>query len=265
MKIGFASDLFDKEKSDEQRYGGCSSQKAVRSVVRVYFPTRNTTLSYYNDAFDLHDGDIVFVEGKLEGLRGRVTDINYNFKIKISDYKRVIAVADTEVHGKFQQAGSHFVSFDKDAIPYEKIRGWFKAPTKEEDEYVSGSDDSGFLLNDLKGMGVSSEVAERGHDYYMRNKVVYLCLEGSRGCAIVEGTEAYELEFTYRVGEITGLTCSCFCSYPCKHEFAAMLQLKETLKLLEKNNHIPNYFAAISKGVLFSMAIDGKEDGSFSL
>ena len=53
------------------------------------------TLSYYNDLFDLHRGDLVFVVGKLEGLRGIVVDVSYNFKIKLSDYKRVIAVADT--------------------------------------------------------------------------------------------------------------------------------------------------------------------------
>lgn len=66
-----------------------------RSVVRVFFPTRNFACSYYNDAFDLHCGDIVFVEGKLEGLRGRVVEVSYGFKIKLSDYKRVISKADT--------------------------------------------------------------------------------------------------------------------------------------------------------------------------
>ena len=39
----------------------------------------------YNDLFDLHPGDLVYVDGKLEGHRGRVTDVNYNFKIKVSD------------------------------------------------------------------------------------------------------------------------------------------------------------------------------------
>lgn len=57
-------------------------------------------LSYYNDAFDLKCGDIVFVEGKLEGLRGRVVDVAYNFKIKLSDYKKVVSVADTKCAGR---------------------------------------------------------------------------------------------------------------------------------------------------------------------
>ncbi len=84
-----------------------------KSIVRVYFPNRNMTLSYYNDMFDLHKGDTVYVEGKLEGLQGQVVDVNYSFKIKLSDYKKVIAVIDTTVTGDIYFAGSHMVTFDK--------------------------------------------------------------------------------------------------------------------------------------------------------
>ena len=87
--------------------------------------------------------------------------------------------------------------------------------------------------------------------------------------AIVEGSEAYEVEFEYDNGEISKLTCSCFCSYHCKHEIAAMLQLRETLKVIEKNYaaeyESSGYFAAVTKGTLFAFAIDGKESGSFEL
>ena len=86
---------------------------------------------------------------------------------------------------------------------------------------------------------------------------------------IVEDSEAYEVEFEYRNGEIGGLICSCFCSYNCKHEFAAMLQLEETLALIEKNYADEyartGYFAAVNKGTLFAFAIDGKDNGSFTL
>lgn len=41
---------------------------AVPSVVRVYFPERDRAYSYYNDRFDLHKGDVVYVSGKLAGL-----------------------------------------------------------------------------------------------------------------------------------------------------------------------------------------------------
>ena len=94
-------------------------------------------------------------------------------------------------------------------------------------------------------------------------------IDGTKGYAIVEGSENYEVEFEYRNGEISQLICSCFCSYNCKHEFAAMLQLKETLELIEKNYadeyERTGYFAAVNKGTLFAFAIDGKEAGSFTL
>ena len=69
----------------------------------------------------------MYVDGKLEGQRGRVTDVNYNFKIKVSDYKRIIAVVDTNVRGQFYMAGSHFVTFDKEALPRNQVLSWFNS------------------------------------------------------------------------------------------------------------------------------------------
>ena len=66
---------------------------AVPSVVRVYFPERSRAFSYYNDRFDLHEGDVVYVSGKLAGLLGRVAAVDYNFRIRLADYERVIVVA----------------------------------------------------------------------------------------------------------------------------------------------------------------------------
>ena len=96
-----------------------------------------------------------------------------------------------------------------------------------------------------------------------------ISIDGTKGCAIVEGSEPYEVEFEYKGGEISQLICSCFCSYNCKHEFAAMMQLKETLEMIEKyyaaQYNEAGYFAAVNKGTLFAFAIDGKEAGSFTL
>lgn len=269
FKIGFASDSTASKRAEAEYCPQRVQTTPRKSVVQVYFTQRNMTLSYYNDRFDLHRGDIVYVDGKLEGLRGRVTEVDYNFKIKLSDYKRVIAVADTVVHGQFFTANYHFVTFDRTALPVSQVGTWFKAPTKEEDEFASGSDETAFFLDDLSGMKVSTAIAERGRDYYIENKVKYLCLDDTKGYAIVEGSKTYEVEFEYRDGEISSLTCSCFCGGSCKHEFAAMLQLKETLELIGKHYEAEyartGYFAAINKGTLFALAVDGKESGSFTL
>ena len=269
FQIGFAAEGYADRKPEAPVVVEQRSIAPRKSVVQVAFPGRRSSLAYYNDQFDLHVGDIVYVDGKLEGQRGRVVEVAYNFKIKVSDYKRVIGLADTEVHGQFFNAGSHFVTFDRAALPQSQIITWYKAPAKEDDEYVSGSDDSSFRLDNLKGMKISAAIAERGHDYYMENRIRYISIDGTKGYAIVEGSETYEVEFEYKNGEISGLVCSCFCSYNCKHEFAAMLQLKETLEMIGKHYAAQydetGYFAAVNKGTLFAFAIDGKEAGSFTL
>lgn len=269
FKIGFTA--YSEEQPAKQGEASTSGIVSApkKSVVRIHFPARNMTLSYYNDTFDLKRGDVVYVDGKLEGLRGHVVDIAYSFKIKLSDYKRVISVADTQVNGRFHFAGSHFVTFDRTALPYEKIITWFKPPAREDEVFVSGNGETSFCLDDLSTMHLSSSAAERGHNYFTENKVCYLCLDGTHGRALVEGSEVYELEFEAFNGEIRNLTCSCFCAQSCKHEFAAMLQLKETLEHIEKNYskayEESGYFAAVWKGTLLNFAIDGKETGSILL
>ena len=113
----------------------CSKDEAPvsapkKSLVQVYFPKRGMDLSYYNDQFDLQVGDIVYVDGKLEGLRGRVTAVNYSFKIKLSDYKRVVAVADTHISGELRMAGSHLVSFAPRRSPMRKSSPGSRPRTK---------------------------------------------------------------------------------------------------------------------------------------
>ncbi|MBQ9974290.1 MAG: hypothetical protein IJP02_04950 [Oscillospiraceae bacterium] len=269
FKIGFTSDSYGKPQEDGTHPTVPAAVIPRKSVVQVMFPGCGSSLAYYNDRFDLKAGDLVYVDGKLEGRRGRVTEVNYNFKIKRSDYKQVIALIDTSVKGQFHFAGSHFVTFDRHVIPFQKVVQWFKAPSREEDVFISGSDDTSFMLNDLKGMKVSSAIAERGHDYYMENKVVYISIDGTHGHAIVEGSEAYEVEFEYRNGEISHLTCSCFCSGSCKHEFAAMLQLRETLDAIQadfaEQYRQSGYFAAMFKSTLLCFAVTDKDSGSLTL
>lgn len=267
-QIGFVKTQ-NEEKVVKSGTEGCVSvAKPRRSVVQVHFAARNITCSYYNDCFDLKRGDLVYVDGKLEGYQGCVVDVNYNFKIKVSEYKRVIAVADTSVIGELFLAGSHLVAFDPQTLPVEKIETWFLPPKNPEDEIVCGSDDSVIFLGTMGGMNISSIIGERGHNYYMENRVRYLCVDGCQGYAIVEGSKPYEVEFEYQDGEISNLTCSCFCNYHCKHEVAAMLQLRETLERIEKQYkeiyQETEYFAVIYAATLFSMAVSGKEKGSIS-
>ena len=126
-----------------------------------------------------------------------------------------------------------------------------------------------FFYEDIEDFKIKPEIADRGFDYYNRNKVVYISVEGTTGRAIVVGSKPYEVSFDYNDGEISNITCDCFCSYHCKHEFAMLLQLRETLKIIEElyddEYEKTDYFAAISKSVLLSYAVDGEKSGKMRL
>lgn len=265
FKIGFTAQHPESEKKSEIPAPQAST--ARRSVVQVRFED-GRTLAYYNDRFDLHRGDIVFVEGKFEGERGRVTEVNYNFKIRVSDYKRVIAVGDTALKGHFFSVDDCFVTFDPLAAPVERVRSWYLPPEKE-DEYLCGSDDSEISLKTFEGFKVSPVIMQRGENYYASGNVKYLCLDGARGYALVEGTQVYEVEFTYRNDEIRALTCTCFCPYACKHEVAVLLSLRSLLKTIETDYAgefaRSGYFAALNRDDLFRFAFDGSKPTSFTL
>lgn len=270
IKIGFTAET----ESNEQTYRDTKMEKgfkanAKKSVVDVHFPDRHLTCSYYNDMFDLKRGDIVYVDGKLEGLRGYVTKVNYTFKIKLSDYKRVIGVADTCVSGEFHLAGSHFITTDDSALPFEKIITWYKAPSNEdEEEIVSSAGDEVFNINNLGNMKIDKATADRGYDYFLDNCVEYIELDHGKGRAIVTGSKPYEVEFNFANGDIRGLVCNCYCTGACKHEFAAMLELKEILDIINENYNfidLHDYVAVVNKAVFFKNVIDSKTNGSFTI
>lgn len=269
FKIGFTAET---EKENKRIIENTPVQKETpiikKSVVEVFFPDRQRAYSYYNDMFDLKRGDIVYVEGKLEGLRGRVVEINYNFKIKLSDYKRVIGVADTDIIGEFHLVGSHFITIDEGALKYEQVATWFKAPDNENEEYVSSSGDEVFNLNDLSGMNIKNEIAERGHERYMENRVVYIELNHGKGRALVTGSRTYDVEFNYDGVDISGLVCNCYCTGACKHEFATMLQLRDILAIIKNEYSFIDhnaYLAAVSKTSFFEFVIDGNTKGTFTM
>lgn len=177
---------------------------------------------------------------------------------------------DTDVRGQFFLAGSYLVTFDRKVLPPEKVRSWFQAPEEDgEDGYRSGSDESAFPLENPREMGASPAAADRGHGYYVENRVRCLSLDNGEGYAIVEGSKLYELRFSYHDGLIRHLTCSCYCGIGCKHAFAAMLQLRETLKKIQANYAAlyaaSGCFAAVHKRTLLSLAMEGRETGSLTL
>lgn len=71
FKIGFTAEKETEKKAPETETKAPEGAPARESLVRVYFPQRGFDCTYYNNLFDLHVGDLVYVDGKLEGKRGK--------------------------------------------------------------------------------------------------------------------------------------------------------------------------------------------------
>lgn len=242
---------------------------AVPSVVRVYFPERDRAFSYYNDRFDLHAGDVVYVSGKLAGLWGRVAAVDYNFRIRLADYERVIGAADRNVRGTFYVFGSHMLTLDHDALPYAQVRSWF-FPPEADGEFVTGRGPGPeYVLDVLAQTHDSSDIAEKGSAYYAENRVVYLSVDGTQGHAIVQGAVPHELTFTYTGGTVSALTCTCYETGLCKHGAALLLQLRETVDFLREEHEeafaASDRFAAVSKRIFSHFAMDDSAGGCITL
>lgn len=262
--IGFTYQHEDAREAVEASCEKVCVLKPKQSVVSVYFPQKKRSYTYYNNQFDLKKGDLVFVDGKMAGLSGFVEAINYNFKIKLSDYKRVISVANTDIHGNFYMTESFALTFEKNALEKDKIRTWFFPPVCEEDEFVRGSDDAAFPLEDIETIIARSSVPGKTYECYREENVLYLSLHDTAGYAIVIDSCPYEVEFVYRSGDISDLVCSCYCCNDCSHKYAVLLELCDIFKIIQdrfENEYEDNgYFAAVRKDLLMNFA--GREKGN---
>ena len=81
------------------------------TTVSGFFRAHFFECKYYNDQFDLHEGDMVFVSGKLTGECGIVDTVNYKFKINLADYERVIAHPEIVLHGTYAPVLDKMVSY----------------------------------------------------------------------------------------------------------------------------------------------------------
>lgn len=208
---------------------------AVKSLVKVCFEHHPMALAYYNDRFDLREGDVVYVSGKLAGNPGVVVSVSRKFRIHTSDYERVLSLLDLTIHGSFTRVGDKMVSFDQIAVTPEQFGSWVTPPedprkkkdeTEDEDEVISGE---GYAI-DINHMEacqeIASAIAERGVHYCKEGRVRYLCVQNGEGTAFVEGNKWYQVDFRFREGMMTDIYCDCPYTGLCKHEVAVALTLQ---------------------------------------
>ena len=267
-KIGFwAENEQSKEQKNETTQFKAEKTEAKESVVRVYFPARGFACSYYNDKFDLKKGDGVYVDGKLDGLLGFITEVSYCFKIKLSEYKRVIYRVDTEIRGKLYLLGDFFAAFDEDVIPKEKILPWFVRPDIEDDVACS------------YGEGTEAELSDSEFtcDKLPLSSVIpYFCIDKSAVSAVVNmgngrSREMNEVEFTFDNVKARNMTCSCYEVGLCIHESTAVSALNGILAAIEKNKEFAEtynksgYIALIDKDSVIENTVNSNKTGCIEL
>ncbi len=261
MKIGFITN-----QTADSAVGDRANKEVISeaaSVVQVYFPDEGITLAYYNDKFDLHWGDIVYVEGKHNQSRGRVMDVNRSFSINPLDYKRITGKAKTDIHGGLYAGRSYFHTFDRETLPYETVRSWFLNPAEQNQLLYGTNNDLVFPIQDLWNLSSNQTVIRQGELIYMNNQVAYISIDGIRGNAIVLDSKPYEVRFDYYNGEVANLLCNCYESRFCKHRVAAMFLLRHLTdrNLCSDGFKNQHYMGAVEKNVLFSCCLYGKNQG----
>lgn len=260
-------DILDKETTDTKELTQSKSISTHKhmTLVQVYFVAKDDVFLYLCEDIILHEGDHVYVSGKMKDTLGIVVDVRHQFKVRPSKYERVIAKIDTQLQGEFKIFNRLLLSFDRKSLGKEKISQWFFSPQGEE-PYISTYRPAPFPLDDLTQFPIEHARLERGLQYYKEQRVVYMCIDDRYGYAIVRGSEHYEVEFEYNNGIIEDISCNCYCDGHCKHEFAVLLELQYMLQIVEsefKNEYSKNrYVATIDKDMVWQMSVRWTNKGT---
>lgn len=231
----------------------------VKSLVKIRFASRSMELAYYNDRFDLHEGDVVYVSGKLAGEAGMVTSVTTKFRIHTADYERVLALLDLTLRGAFARVQDKMVCFDTAALTPEQFGAWVTPPDdpkkqkdEDADEIISGE---GYAIDIHRIEGCEEllpAVAHRAVEYCAEGHVGYISVQNGIGCAYVAGTRWYRVDFRYADGMLTDLFCDC--PYPglCKHEAAVAFTLRMLLAQPQMDG--AERFAALDRRLFWRLA-----------
>lgn len=240
------------------------------SVAEVYFYEEDVSLPYYTDRFDLKEGDMVFVEGKMAGKRGQVQKICHTFRIKADEYEQIRCVVTFSKPSKLYFSTSHLIEFRARALSVKQVKSWFGIPD-EKVELLIGEGTETFRVSDPFTTGINYEFGMKAHnEYFRKNKVKYLSLENGNGYAIVVDDQPYEVRFRMdKNGTGRALTCSCREVGVCVHSQAVVFELWELMDtIMGKYRHEYlrfNRFYAVSKDFILPLLMNAKQSGSITI
>lgn len=235
-----------------------ATEKSVISLVKVSFEESQKVFEYYNDKFDLHIGDRVFVDGKMEGRIGLVVAVAKQFRINVKNYCRVIAHPTISFSGKFRRMNDKMVCLGSCCPSPEMFRAWISAENENDEEIVCGEP---FSVS-LDAFGPSCEISEavfrNALEYCQNGNVAYIRIEDGIGTAFVKGTKWYEIRFTVNGRQIEGVSCDCSYPYLCKHIIAVVI----TLNLMFSNDAFAqaHTFTAIDRNFFWNTLSQSGEE-----
>ncbi|MBR2646016.1 MAG: hypothetical protein IKD47_00440 [Clostridia bacterium] len=208
-------------------------QRIPKNLVEVKF-SDGVRLSYFSDFSEIKKGDVVTVEGKLEKSVAVVTKVLKSFKKPKFDMRWITSIVDMNVEGHYYRIGEDMVAFEH-SLTAGKILTILTGEKYNENEGI-GEDDLQIVLKDLENSEVFDDelIKMKGRALYKGNAVTYIYLKSGAGKAIVRGSQWYEIDFRYENGVVTYLACDCPYFGYCKHVYAFLLKLRETLKQLSK-------------------------------
>lgn len=235
--IGFS--ISNKEKVKENKDITAPTvidEKPIRSVVTVHF-VNGREYPYYNDMFDLKVGDVVYVDGKLKGISGRVTEITTKFKVSLDFYKRVIAKLNLEFHGEFKNKSRFMVCENPNAFTIEQVKQWYFPPREEKEEFFVGD---GYTVN-LDNMTACEDFDDiefsDAVDIVDDGEVKFITVKNGKGYAIIKRNKPHLVEFEYKKGVVSNLLCDCIKPGLCDHSLAVCVAMDILIKNgLDKEN-----------------------------
>lgn len=253
FKLGFSAD----EETQVQESAATTVTEGdkcecVRSVVNVTFDC-GKTFPYYNDAFNLQKGDSVYVDGKLAGLVGVVTDVTTKFKVDLEHYKRVLAKLDFVFHGEFVKINSLMVSFNSAALPFEQVRDWYIPPKEKEQDFFVGEGYTFDLFGDEAN--IEQGVYNKAIGLLIDGGLKYLSVADGVGRAVIGTENMHIVEFNYNpeTHMLTDIYCDCLAFGFCKHCVAVCIAMNRLIR--DEQFDEEKSFCGLDAGVFYEKAI----------
>lgn len=199
--IGFNTNCSNAEEENILQKGeqNASCGKAINNVVTVRFDN-GVELPYYNNKFNLNEGDRVFVDGKY--------------------------------YGSFKKFENFMISTTGISATRKQVLSWFIPPFvpqfegDEPDEFIYGE---GYFC-DLKTIPCSTETLDDGLELLNDGKLTVLIIKDGIGTAFFEGKTGHVVDFKYNNSGLTEMFCDCIKPNFCKHFAAICIFLNDLTK-----------------------------------